>query len=124
MGHVSKSETNVRLGYPPDARLLIVNADDFGLCHAIDDAILRSLTEGVTCSTTLMAPCPWALHAMHMLKDNPATPFGVHLTVVCETDHYRWGPLTCKDKVPSLVDEAGYFYSFDRIPEFLAQAKL
>ena len=124
MSHVTKSETNMRLGYPPDARLLIINADDFGLCHAIDDAIFRSLTEGVTCSTTLMAPCPWALHAMHLLKENPAIPFGVHLTVVCETDHYRWGPLTCKDKVPSLVDEAGYFYSFERIPELLAQVKL
>ena len=26
--------TAQRLGYPADARLLIVNADDFGMCHA------------------------------------------------------------------------------------------
>jgi len=64
MSQVRKSETNTLLGYPADARLLIINADDFGMCHAVNAAILRSLTEGVVCSTTLMVPCPWALHAM------------------------------------------------------------
>lgn len=124
MSDAHASDTNRLLGYPPDARLLIVNADDFGLCHAINDAILRSLAEGVVSSTTLMAPCPWALHALHLLKANPAISFGVHLTVVCETAHYRWGPLTPGEQVPSLVDELGYFYSFERIPEFLSQIKL
>lgn len=124
MSQVQKSDTNVRLGYPSDARLLIINADDFGMCHAINDAILRSLTDGVVCSTTLMAPCPWARHAMHLLTENPAFPFGVHLTVICDSVHYRWGPLTCKDKAPSLLDETGYFYGLECIPDFLAQARL
>jgi predicted glycoside hydrolase/deacetylase ChbG (UPF0249 family) len=61
---------------------------------------------------------------MHLLKENPAIPFGMHLTVICDGVNYRWGPLTCKDKVPSLLDQTGYFYSVDRIPDFLAQAKL
>ncbi len=124
MSHVQKSETNKLLGYPVDARLLIINADDFGMCHAINDAILRSLTDGVVCSTTLMVPCPWALHAMHLLGENPAIPFGVHLTAIRDTVHDRWGPLTSRDKAPSLIDETGYFYSLERIPEFLAQATL
>ena len=46
------------------------------------------------------------------------------LTVICDTTHYKFGPLTPKEKVPSLIDETGYFYSFDRMAEFLAQAKL
>jgi chitin disaccharide deacetylase len=124
MSQLQKSEANELLGYPADARLLIINADDYGMCHAINDAILRSLKEGVVCSTSLMAPCPWALHAMHLLGENPDIPFGVHLTVICDTVNYRWGPLTCRDKVPSLLDETGYFYSPERIPEFVAQAKL
>jgi len=123
MSQVRKSETNELLGYPADAHLLIINADDFGMCHAINAAILRSLTDGVVCSTTLMVPCPWALHAMQLLAENPAIPFGVHLTVICDTVNYRWGPLTSRDKAPSLIDETGYFYSLERIPEFLAQAK-
>jgi predicted glycoside hydrolase/deacetylase ChbG (UPF0249 family) len=71
-----------------------------------------------------MTPCPWALHAMHLLRQNPDIPFGVHLTAVSEDVYYRWGPLTSKEKVPSLTDEAGYFYSEERIPEFLAQVNL
>lgn len=55
--------TNNPWGYPDDARLLIINADDFGMCHAVNQAIFRTLTEGVVSSTSLMAPCPWAPHA-------------------------------------------------------------
>jgi chitin disaccharide deacetylase len=124
MSQVHKGDANTLLGYPADARLLIINADDFGMCHAINDAILRSLTDGVVCSTSVMVPCPWARHALHLLKEHPAIPFGIHLTVICESVHYRWGPLTCRDKVPSLLDETGYFYSPERIPKFLAQARL
>ena len=33
------------LGYPPDARLLILNADDFGLCHAQNEGTMRAIKE-------------------------------------------------------------------------------
>ena len=35
------------LGYPPDARLLILNADDFGMCNATNEAIMRALRSGL-----------------------------------------------------------------------------
>ena len=121
---VHEGNTNRLLGYPADARFLIINADDFGMCHAINEATRRALTDGIVTSTTLMVPCPWSPHAMGMLKEHPHIPFGVHLTLVCDFSNYRWGPLTSKDRVPSLLDESGYFYRGNRIPEFLAQAKL
>jgi predicted glycoside hydrolase/deacetylase ChbG (UPF0249 family) len=46
------------LGYPADARLLIINADDFGMCNSVNEAIFGVLKEGVARSTTLMVPCP------------------------------------------------------------------
>lgn len=116
--------TNRLLGYPDDARLLIINADDLGMCHAVNAAIFRTLKEGVVRSTTLMVPCPWALHAMQWLHENPALTFGVHLTLVCEPASYRWGSVAPKDQVPSLLDESGYFFSYDRIPELMGQAKI
>lgn len=124
MTQLCRRRTNRLLGHPDDARLLIVNADDFGMCHAVNEAILRTLRRGIVRSTTLMAPCPWALHAMHLLRQNPDIPFGVHLTVISEMDNYRWGPLTCKDKIPTLVDESGSFYSFERMAELLARVNL
>ena len=66
--------TNARLGYPEDARLLIVNADDFGMCHANNEAIVRSLLDGIVTSTTLMTPCPWAPQAIQMLREHPEIP--------------------------------------------------
>src|SRR5215472_4220235 len=119
-----RSQTSRSLGYPDDARLLIINADDFGRAHACNAGTLRALIEGVVSSTTLMAPCPWALHAMQLLAEHPEISFGVHLTVVSEASRYRWGPLTSRDKVPSLVDEMGFFYREERIPELLTQATL
>jgi predicted glycoside hydrolase/deacetylase ChbG (UPF0249 family) len=94
------------------------------MCHATNAAIFRTLKEGIVQSTTLMVPCPWALHAMHWLRDNPEVAFGVHLTAICDGADYRWGPLTARDKVPSLVDETGYFYRFERMAEFFAQVNL
>jgi predicted glycoside hydrolase/deacetylase ChbG (UPF0249 family) len=121
---LNKGLTNRLLGYPVDARLLIINADDFGMCHAVNEAVIRSLQKGVLRSTTLMMPCPWALHAMHFLADHPEFPFGIHLTAISDWVDYRWGPLTSKAKVPSLINELGYFYNFERMPEFLAQVQL
>jgi len=61
---------------------------------------------------------------MHFLADHPEIPFGVHLTVISDPIDYRWGPLTSREKVPSLVDRAGYFYNFEAMPAFLAQVKM
>jgi predicted glycoside hydrolase/deacetylase ChbG (UPF0249 family) len=112
------------LGYPPEARLLIINADDYGMCHAVNAAVLRSMRDGVITSTSLMTPCPWAPHAMHLLRDHPDLAFGVHLTLVSEFASYRWGPVASRDRVPSLVDEAGHFVIYDRIPDLLERARL
>lgn len=124
MTQLNKGQTNQLLGYPLDARLLIINADDFGMCNSTNEAIMRALREGLVRSTTLMVPCPWALHAMHFLADHPEIPFGIHLTVISDPLDYRWGPVTSWEKVPSLVDPTGYFYNFDAMPVLRAQAKL
>jgi predicted glycoside hydrolase/deacetylase ChbG (UPF0249 family) len=115
---------NALLGYPDDARLLIVNADDFGMCGAVNEATIRAFAEGVVRSTTLMAPWPGAAHAMRLLREHPDLPLGIHLTAVCDMVDYRRGPLTPGDEVRSLIDEAGHFHGLERLPEFLAGVKL
>ena len=119
-----KGQTNRLLGYPVDARLLIINADDFGMCHAVNEAVFRACQNGLLRSATLMVPCPWALHAMHFLADHPEFPFGVHLTAISDWVDYRWGPVTSREKVPSLLSRAGYFHNFEQMPGFLEQVKL
>ena len=55
---------NRLLGYPADARLLIINAGDFGMCHAVNEAVFGALTEGIARSTTLMVPFPTGKHSL------------------------------------------------------------
>ena len=80
-----------RLGYPADARLLIVNCDDLGSSHSANLATLRAFEAGVATSATLMVPCPWAREAARMFAGRD---IGVHLTLTCEYPGYRWRSLT------------------------------
>jgi len=92
-----------RLGYAPDDRLLIVNCDDLGMCHAANSGVYESLRTGVATSATLMVPCPWAREASSQYLGED---IGVHLTLNAEWDLYRWGPIT---QAPSLLDGDGGF---------------
>ncbi|MGI5488099.1 polysaccharide deacetylase family protein [Microtetraspora malaysiensis] len=98
------------LGFPPDARVLIVNCDDFGMNDAINIAVIDSIENGIASSCSLMTCCPAAAHAMRLLRGRPEIPFGIHLSLVCETSRHRWGPLSAKERVPSLLDDAGELF--------------
>ncbi|WP_329418768.1 polysaccharide deacetylase family protein [Streptomyces sp. NBC_01693] len=106
----SPARWNRILGFPPDARLLIVNCDDFGMDRGVNAAVIESVEEGIASSCSLMTVCPEAPDAVRLLRRRPGIPFGVHLTLVCETPHRPWGPLSAKEKVSSLLDPAGNFF--------------
>lgn len=74
-------------------------------------AICQALPAGLLGSTTSMVCCPWTLQALHFLAAHPEIPFGVHLTIIADWVDYRWGPLPPRAKMPSLLDQAGYFYN-------------
>ena len=48
-----------RLGYPADAKLLILHGDDLGVAHSVDAASLDALEHGVLSSASVMMPTPW-----------------------------------------------------------------
>ncbi|AXK36816.1 ChbG/HpnK family deacetylase [Streptomyces armeniacus] len=114
------------LGFAPGARVLIVNADDFGMYHAVNTAVIDAIEQGIASSCSLMVPCPGAPEAMRLLRERPEIPFGVHLTLFCDTARapHQWGPLAAPESVPSLLDEEGELFSPDGVPELLAQARL
>ena len=118
------SRANELLGYPADARFLIVNADDIGMCHGQNLGAIRSITEGLVSSCSLMTPTPWCLHAAEFLRRHPEVSFAVHLTIVSEYRHYRWGPLAPPQEVRTLLDESGYFFGDDRFDHLLQTADI
>ncbi len=99
-----------RLGYPPDTKLIIVHADDLGETHAVNAAAINALQGGTINSASLMVPCPWFPEIADYAKSHSDADFGLHLTLTSERVYYRWGPVAPADKVPSLVDENGYFH--------------
>src|SRR6266446_1369629 len=99
-----------RLGYPPDTKLIIVHADDLGETHAVNAAAIKALESGTINSASMMVPCPWFPEIADYAKSHPDADFGLHLTLTSERVYYRWGPVVSKDRVPSLVDENGYFH--------------
>ena len=99
-----------RLGYPRNAKLLIVNVDDLGMAHTIDSAASKAFASGLVMSGSIMVPCPWFAEIAAYARNHPDADLGLHLTLTSEWRLYRWGPVLTKDRVPSLLDAEGYFY--------------
>ncbi|HUD66578.1 MAG TPA: polysaccharide deacetylase family protein [Candidatus Sulfotelmatobacter sp.] len=99
-----------RLGYPRDAKLLILHADDLAVAHSEDAASFDALDKNAITSASVMIPCPWLNEVAAYAKSHPDADLGLHLTLTSEWKTYRWGPVESKDKVPSLLDPSGYLW--------------
>lgn len=105
----SKS-TAEKLNYTPDARVLIINADDFGMCHNQNEGVVQGLTRGLFTSSTILVTCPWFEEAADFARSHPQADLGVHLTLTAEWDRYKWGPVLGPKAVPSLCNPSGYLH--------------
>lgn len=85
---------------------VIIRSDDMGFCHAVNEACMKVYKDGISRSVEILAPSPWFMETVNLLKDEPGYDVGVHLCLTSEWDNIRWRPLT---NVPGLVDADGYF---------------
>jgi chitin disaccharide deacetylase len=99
----------------PPSRLLIVNADDFGLTEQVSRGILRAHREGIVTSTSVLALAPGFATAGKWLLEEERLGVGVHLATVGEDP-----PLLSAAEVPTLVDRRGRLPTSWRV--FLARA--
>lgn len=102
--------TAQKLGFDPKAKLLMIHADDAGLSHAENRATMQALEKGMVNSYSIMVPCPWFHEMALFAKNHPQYDMGLHLTLTCEWETYRFGPVLPVSEVPGLVDEHGHFF--------------
>lgn len=98
-----------RLGLSPSDRAVILHADDIGLCQASVEAFRQLATFGLVRSGAVMVPCPWFPAAAALSRQLDRPDLGVHLTLTCEWDVMRWGPLSTRDPQSGLMDRGGFF---------------
>src|SRR5262245_1017534 len=84
-------------------RRLIINADDFGRSHSINEAVVRAHREGILTSASLMMSEPATEAAVALARENPQLGIGLHLTLLL-----GHSALPSKE-IPGLVDDRGEF---------------
>jgi RsmE family RNA methyltransferase len=99
-----------QLGFKKEDRLLILHADDLGMCHAVNVASIKGMTEGIVTCGSVMVPCPWFPEIAAWARSNPDADLGLHLTLNSEWQYYRWRPVSPWDKVRGLIDKEGFMW--------------
>lgn len=87
----------------PASRRLIVNADDFGRSHSINEAVLRAHCEGILTTASLMVNEPMCIEAVDIAKRNPRLGVGLHLTLLMGHS------ALAQNEIPGLVNEQREF---------------
>jgi hopanoid biosynthesis associated protein HpnK len=91
--------------HPDSVRRLIVNADDFGRSHSINQAVIRAHREGILTTASLMVNEPGLNEAVALALENPKIGVGLHLSLLCGRSALPPG------KIPGLVNARGDFSS-------------
>jgi chitin disaccharide deacetylase len=102
---------------PKATRRLIINADDFGLSHEVNAAVIRAHSEGVLTTASLMVNEQGFEEAVELARNHPRLGVGLHLSLVCGHSALP------HREIPNLVDEqqrfpdcpvsAGFRFFFD-----------
>jgi len=87
----------------PGERRLIVNADDFGGSHSINEAVIRAHRNGILTSASLMVNEPGFEEAVTFARQNPTLGVGLHLTLL------HGHSTLARSEIPDLVDEERTF---------------
>jgi chitin disaccharide deacetylase len=84
-------------------KFAIINGDDFGFSHGVNQAIIKAHKEGVLTSTSLMVTGEAFDEAVDLAHAHPTLAVGLHLVLVCGRAALP------PSQIPHLVDSTGNF---------------
>ena len=97
-------------GFQPGSRLLILHADDFGMCDSVNRAIVAAFEANAISSASVMVPCPGFAQAAAWCALHPQYDVGIHSTLISEWEIYKWGPVSGGSHSSGMVDANGHFW--------------
>ncbi len=100
-----------KLGFSNNDRVVIIHADDLGMCQSTISACKELFEMSGISSAAVMVPCPWFLSAARLQKDIVKVDLGVHITLTSEWKEYRWRPISTTDVESGLFDSQGFFHA-------------
>jgi predicted glycoside hydrolase/deacetylase ChbG (UPF0249 family) len=91
-------------------RVVLLHADDIGMCQATVDAFADLFDFGLVTSCSVMVPCPSFPAAADWCRHHKNADVGIHLTLTSEWMNYRWRPISAAEPGSGLVDAEGCFH--------------
>lgn len=109
-----------KLGFPKEKKVIILHADDIGMCKEANLAAIDYLKKARIQSASIMMPCQYADDMIDWAKKHRQEDIGLHLTLTSEWKTYRWGPVSRLHDVPSLIDPDKKLWR--NVPDVVARA--
>jgi predicted glycoside hydrolase/deacetylase ChbG (UPF0249 family) len=119
-GKDEKTNWAEKLGYPAGKKVLILHADDAGMCEEANISTKKYLINKEIQSAAVMVPCPNADDFIKWAIKNPKQDVGIHLTLTSEWKEYRWATITNPSDVPGLIDPEGKMWH--EVPQVVMNA--
>lgn len=89
---------------------LITHLDDVGITSGTVHALHELAAAGTVTSASVLVPTPWFDDVAEMARHQPDLDLGIHLTLTCESDYLKWGPVAGPAAGSGLTDGAGHFW--------------
>lgn len=120
--HPSEAPNNwaEKLGWPAGKKVIMLHADDIGMCPEANIAAEEQLVNDQIQSAAVMIPCPNAKEFIDWAIAHPHMDIGLHLTLTSEWKEHRWGPTSDKTDVPGLLDPQSKLWR--SVPEVIQHA--
>ena len=98
------------LGFNPTDKLLIIHADDLGLCESVNSATFESFKNRAISSASVMMTTDEINEVASFSNTNQNYDMGIHLTVTSEWKLHKWGGILNNEDIPSILNKKDHLY--------------